>query len=249
MTRKFFPCFAAACCLAFVCVLWVAPAYPQAQPQPAALGQVAQSSEGYIGDAVVTQGSTVYSGDYLSTPNSGALLVRVGGLSLELEASSGAHIYRAPYGAIVELDRGTVIFRTPGTQENFVIVASDVRITPALSTSDFGRVTIDDPCNITVYSQRGQVNVQAGSDSHAVEPGKAYRVRALNEVTYRKFLSPGADDYHRFHEHTPCAPLEMVRSRGPLAAGHSRFTEIAIATTIVLTTIPVIKAFESPDRP
>jgi len=58
------------------------------------------------------------------------LLVRVGPLSLELQGSSAVHIYRAPYGAIVELNRGTVVYTTPGTQENIVIVASDVRVTP-----------------------------------------------------------------------------------------------------------------------
>jgi hypothetical protein len=105
---------------------------------------------------------------------------------LDLQSSSAVHIYRAPYGAIVELNRGSVVYTTPGGQQNLVIVASDVRVTPVLSEADFGRVTMDDPCNVTVYSQRGETNVQVGSENRTVEQGKAYRVRAENEISYRK---------------------------------------------------------------
>ncbi|MGA3178005.1 MAG: hypothetical protein ABSE19_11760 [Candidatus Acidiferrum sp.] len=225
------------------------PALAQTPPANPALGLVAKSVSGHIGDAAVSEGATVYSGDYLSTENAGSMLIRVGPLSLELQGSSAVHIYRAPYGAIVELNRGTVVYTTPGTRENIVIVASDVRVTPVLSLADLGRVSMDDPCDITVYSQRGQVNVQVGSESHLIEEAKAYRVQAINELSYRGYVSPDASDYHHYHEHRPCAPVQMAKGKLPLAPGHNHFLYLATGVTVIATVWGVDEALESPDRP
>jgi len=225
------------------------PALAQTPPANPALGLVAKSVSGHIGDAASPEGATVYSGDYLYTEDAGSMLVRVGPLSLELQGSTAVHIYRAPYGAIVELNRGTVVYTTPGTQENIVIVASDVRVTPVLLLADLGRVSMDDPCDITVYSQRGQVNVQVGSESHLIEEAKAYRVRAVNELSYRKYLSPDASDYHDFHEHRPCAPVEMAKGKPPIAPGQSRFLYVTVGVVGIATVWGVSEALESPHRP
>lgn len=226
-----------------------APLGAQSSPQTPALGLVAKVSGGQIGTAPAAEGSSIYSGDYLSTTDNGSLLVRIGTLSLELQSSTTVHIYRAPYGAIVELNHGTVLYTTPGGQQNLVIVASDVRVTPVLSTADFGRVSMDDPCNITVYSRRGEANVQVGSENRLVEAGKAYRVRAEHEISYRKYLSPDADDYHDYHEHRPCAPVEMTKGHAPIAPGQSRFLLVAALAVGTGTGIGIWKALESPDRP
>jgi hypothetical protein len=229
--------------------LAVLPLLAQTPPANPALGLVAKSVSSHIGDAAASEGATVYSGVYLSTEDAGSMLIRVGPLSLELQGSSAVHIYRAPYGAIVELNRGTVVYTTPGTQENIVIVASDVRVTPVLSLADLGRVSMDDPCEITVYSQRGRVNVQVGSESHLIEEAKAYRVHAINEISYREFVSPDASDYHRYHEHRPCAPIEMAKGKPPLAPGQNHFLYLATGGTAIATVWAIHEALESPDRP
>jgi hypothetical protein len=228
---------------AFVC------AGTPASAQIPALGLVAKTAGAQIGDAAASEGSSVYSGDYLSTSDNGTMLVRIGTLSLELQGSSSAHIYRAPYGAVLELNRGTVLYTTPGGQQNLVIVASDVRVTPAVSKSDFGRVTIDDPCNVTVESRRGEADVKVGSESRTVEQGKAYRVHAENEISYRQYLSPDADDYHKHHEHSPCAATDMAHGHLPIAPGQSRFLLLTAALVGTGTGIGIVKAMESPDRP
>lgn len=233
--------------IAVVCIL---PVGTQAQSQNPALGIVIKSSGGSIDDAGVTEGATVYSGDYLSTNDHGLLLVRIGALSLQLEGSSAAHIYGAPYGAVVELNHGAVLYTTPGTLQNLIIVASDVRVTPALGTPDFGRVSIDDPCNLTVYSQRGTANAQVGSEARVVEEDKAYRVRALNEVDYRQYVSPDVGDYHNHHQHRECpALLQTVKGKPPIAPGHDRFLLIAAAVIIPVAVLTTLEALESPDRP
>lgn len=225
-----------------------------AQDQPAApapLGLVARAVSAHLGNAPASEGATVYSGDYLLTDNDGSLLVRVGAISVELQSSSSAHIYRAPYGAVLELNSGSVVYSTPGSAaQNVVIVASDVRATPVLNLADFGRVSIEDPCNVTVQSQRGEVNVRVGSESHLVEAGKAYRVRAENSISYRKYVSPEDADYHDYHEHKPCAaPWQTAKGRAPISGGQSHFLYVAAGTVALVSGLAISEALESPNRP
>jgi hypothetical protein len=220
-----------------------------AQTPNAPLGLVASAKSAKIGNAEASDGATIYSGDYISTEDGGSLLVRIGALSIELQSSSSAHIYRAPYGAVVELNRGSILYTTPGGGQNVVIVASDVRVTPVLSLADFGRVSVDDPCNVTVQSERGQVNVRVGSESHLVESKKAYRVRAENYISYRKYLSPEEDEYHKYHDHTPCAAYQTVKGHAPIAPGQSHFIYVATGVTATITGLAISEALESPNRP
>lgn len=235
----------------FALVLAAPSASAQTPSGAPALGLIANTINGNVGDAAAIEGSTVYSGDYLSTREGGSMLVRFGSLSLELQPSSGAHIYRAPYGVIVELNHGTATYATPGSQQNLVIVASDVRVTPVLSLADMGRVSLEDPCHVSVYSQRGQVDVQTGPESRVVEEGKAYRVTAMNEVSYRDFVSPDVSDYHSYHTHRACAaPTQTVHSnRAAIAAGTSHFVLVSSVVVGAATGILIYKALESPSRP
>jgi len=234
-----------------ILVLSIALASPllaQSQPQSPALGIVVTSSAASIGNSPASEGASIYSGDYLSTQDNGSLLLRVGPVTLQLESSSALHIYSAPYGAVVELNRGSVIYTTPGGKQNVVIVASDVRVTPDPALADLGRVTIDNPCEVTAYNQRGRANVQVGHESRFIEQGKAYRVRAEAKISYREYLSPDDSDYHRHHDHEPCA-VYMTHLRLPAAPMHDPFALTSAAFIAAGTVIGVYKAMESPDRP
>ena len=214
------------------------------------LGIVGNANAAKVGNSAVSEGATIYSGDSLSTDNGGLLLVRIGALSIELQSDSSAHIYRAPYGAVVELNGGMVVYSTPGGPQNIVIVASDVRVTPAPDRSDFGSVTIEDRCNVRVQSQRGEADVKVGSESKRIEEGKAYKVRAENSISYRKYLSPDESDYHNYHEHTPCAAAyENAKGKPPIAGGQSRFLYAVGGAAVLITVIGVSEALESPSRP
>jgi ferric-dicitrate binding protein FerR (iron transport regulator) len=225
------------------------PALSQEQSPASALGIIVRSTNAFIGNAATSEGASIYSGDYLSTHENGALQLRIGALSLQLEASSAVHIYRAPYGAVVELNRGSVVYTTPGGNENLVIVGLDVRVTPDTTQPDLGRVTVDDPCEVEVYSQRGQAHVQSGKETKLIEQGKAYHVRAENKISYREYLSPDASDYHRYHEHVPCAAGDVLHTRGPIAPAQSHFIVLAGTVAGIVSTIAVYKGMESPDHP
>ena len=115
--------------------------------------------------------------------------------------------------------------------------------------ANFGRVTIDDPCNVTVASQRGQADVRVGSDSHSVEERKAYRVHAVNEISYHQWVSPDVDEYHEYHSHKPGAKVQTVKGHSPIAAGQSRFMLVTGIVGGGLTAWGVTEALESPTRP
>lgn len=213
------------------------------------LGMVAKSLSARVGNNVANDGETVFSGDLVSTQDGGSLLVRIGTLSLQLESNSSAYIFRTPYGGIVELLKGSAVYERPGGSQNIVIVASDVRVTPVLSSPGMGRVRLDDPCKISVTVQRGQAAVRVGTESKLIEGGKSFRVAAEYAVSVQEARSPEADDYHSSHYHRPCAGSQSAQGRPPIAPGHSKFIYLATGTAIVVTLIPTLEALESPSRP
>jgi len=225
--------------------------YAQAVPaENTPLGMVTKSMSARIGSSASSEGATIYSGDYLSTDPDGALQVRVGNLSVDLKGGSTAHIFRASYGVIVVLNRGTLTYNKPSGQPNVVIVASDVRITPVVSVASSGSVSVNDPCNLLIQSQRGQIYVQVGSQSQLVEQGKAFRVRPIASVSEHSPVSPDADNYHASHSHVACeGPTLTMKGARPKPPSYSPFTAVVTGGVIIVTAIVVHEALESPNRP
>jgi FecR-like protein len=216
----------------------------------APVGMITKTQSARIGSSDAPDGTTIYSGDYLSTAADGLLQVRVGNLTLELKGSSAAHIFRATYGVVIALNHGSVAYNKPSGQPNVVIVASDVRITPVVNTAATGSVSMEDRCNLLIQSQHGEVYVQVGSESQMVEQGKSFRVRPMSWVSDRIPVSPDADNYHESHSHQPCeGPKQALKGQHPRAPGQSRFLYVASAGVVIVTIIPVLEALESPNRP
>ena len=46
--------------------------------------------------------------------------------------------------------------------------------------------------------------------SSEIRVRKNSRVRAENEISYHQWVSPDVENYHEYHNHKPCAPVEMV---------------------------------------
>jgi len=214
------------------------------------LGMVTKSMSAHIGSSASSEGATIYSGDYLSTDPDGALQVRVGNLSIDLKGGSSAHIFRATYGVVMALNRGTLAYNKPSGQPNVVIVASDVRITPVVSVASSGSVSVSDPCNLLIQSQRGQIYVQVGSQSQMVEQGKAFRVRPISSVSENSSVSPDADNYEASHSHQACeGPTQTMKGARPKSPSYSPFTAVTTGGAILITIIAVHEALESPNRP
>ena len=112
------------------------------------LGLVARAQRAHIGEPALTEGSTIYCGDYVSTEDGGSVLIRIGESSLELQSASAAH-----------------------------------------------------------------------------------------------------DEYHEYHSHKPCAPVQLVKGHSPIAAGQSRFMLVTGIVAGGLTAWGVTEALESPTRP
>ena len=211
------------------------------------LGMVTKSMSAHIGSSASSEGATIYSGDYLSTDPDGALQVRVGNLSIDLKGGSSAHIFRATYGVVIALNRGTLAYNRPSGQPNVVIVASDVRITPVVSVASSGSVSVDDPCNLLIQSHRGQIYVQVGSQSQMVEQGKAFRVRPISSVSEHNPVSPDADNYDASHSHQACeGPRQTMKGTRPKSPSYSPFTAVTTGGAILITIIAVHEALESP---
>ena len=216
----------------------------------APVGMVTKTQSARVGSSEAPEGTTIYSGDYLSTAADGVLQVRVGNLTLELKGGSAAHIYRATYGVVIALNQGSLAYNKPGGQPNVVIVASDVRITPVVNTEGTGSVSMEDRCNLLIQSQRGQIYVQVGSQSQSVEQGRAFRVRPMSWVSDRIPVSPDADNYHELHSHQPCAgPSQALKGARPKSQGYSPFIPVVTGGAILITVIAVHEALESPNRP
>jgi hypothetical protein len=166
------------------------------------------------------------------------LQFRVHGESMRPNLSDGDTVLVAP-AVVSELQPGDLaLIQNAGR-------ASDVRVTPVLAVADIGRAT----CNVTVVSQRGGADVRVGSESHSVEEGKAYRVRAENEISSHQWVSPDVENYHGYHNHKPCAPVEMIKGQAPVAAGESRFMLVTGIVAGGLMAWGVTEALESPSRP
>ena len=82
-----------------------------------------------------------------------------------------------------------------------------------------------------------------------IQVRKNSRVRAENEISYRQWVSPDVENYHEYHNHKPCAPVEMIKGQAPVAAGESRFMLVTGIVAGGLTAWGVTEALESPSRP
>ncbi len=73
-------------------------------PLPAAdapLGVVLQANLAHVKDSAITEGTTVYPGDELSTEVGGSLDLRIANSRFNLAANSRAHFYSGEKGSVV----------------------------------------------------------------------------------------------------------------------------------------------------
>lgn len=166
--------------------------------QSVSLGVVTQVTLGRLNNSAASVGTTVYSGDRLSTDIGGALGIRSGSAQLALSEDSAILISQDESILTAVLQRGSVSFTVEGGALR--LVASDVRVRPQSSAPTVGQMTLE-KCAVVVTSRAQALEVTAGSETKVVEAGQSYRVSIDGDCGKRKL---------------------------PLAAGVSRFDLIPV---------------------
>jgi hypothetical protein len=196
-------------------------------------GTVVYADRAQVGAAQASVGATVFSGDRLSTAQSGSVQVRASAARLLLSSSSSATLSQDDVTPAATLTLGSATFSTANSKAFALHVASAV-IRPNSNQPTIGQVTVLNPKELIVKSTRGSLSIAVEDDVREIPEGVAYRV----------VLDPNAAD--------PQGPRGAgTKGYGgpPIKAAKSRFIWFAVAVTAVVTFIALPEAFESPDRP
>jgi hypothetical protein len=207
--------------------LWAAPS--------SSLGTVVFADRAHVGAALASVGATVFSGDRLSTEQSGSVQVRTSAARLLLSSQSSATLLQEQedVGPAATLNSGSATFSTANSKAFAVHFASAV-IRPSTDKPTIGKVSVVNPKELVVQCTRGSLSIAVEDDVREIPEGAAYRV----------VLDPNAAD--------PQGPRGAgTKGYGgpPIKAAKSKFIWYVIAATAVITVIAVHEALESNDNP
>lgn len=201
------------------------------------LGTIVTADGASIWGAGATPGTTVFTGDKLSTSDAGSLQVRTAAARLQLSKASTATIGLTDGTPSARLLRGAAAFSTANARAFAVNVASAV-IRPKSDEPTVGEVAVLGEKELVVKCSRGALTITVGDDSRVIPEGSAYRV-VLDPT-----LSNEAQD-----QPPPQGAGTKGGMRMPRVAGRSRFVWYATAFVAIVTFLAVQEALESPDRP
>lgn len=185
-------------------------------------GVVLQTANARLNTIDASIGTTVFDGDRMETQDKGALSLRSGTVLLTLAEQSIVWMNHENLILTPSLQRGTVTFRDE-TGVGVVIKADDVRVRPHAPVLTIGEVTLHD-CDVIVTARTQSLDVTAGKETKILEEGKTYRV-----------VRAGA-----------CG---AALGQPAPAIAPSRFLLLPLAVGLGVIIPPIIKSFESPDRP
>lgn len=225
----------AAICLSLACVSLFGATTPTATP----LGTVIAADRAYVGSAGANVGTTVYSGDRVSTDTQGTMQVRAGAARLLLLSSSAAFIDDNEGAPSARLVLGTATFST-GNAHAFTLFASKAAIRPQTDSSTIGTVTYLSEKELLVTARRGGLTVTVEDEVQVIPEGTSYRV----------LLDPAAEAAQGPAGAGAGGKEKSQGSGGPpLKAGRSRFLIVATGLIAAGTGVAIYYALESPDRP
>src|SRR3977135_827822 len=197
------------------------------------LGTVVYADRAHVGAAQTSVGATVFSGDRLSTEQSGSVQVRAGAARLLLSGASIATLSQEHANPAATLTLGSATFSTANSNAFALHVASAV-IRPNTNQPTVGRVTVLNPKELIVKSTRGSLSISVEDDVREIPEGAAYRI----------VLDPNAAD-----PPGPRGPGTKGQGGPPIKAAKSRFIWYAVAVTSAVTAVTFIEVFLSPTRP
>jgi len=184
------------------------------------LGMVVTSEHANVGNVVADVGTTVYSGDKLSTDAGGQLQIRAGAARLALLQGSTAELTDGPSAKLVV---GTVQFSTLKA-DALTLTVQNAIVRANTDNTTIGQVIYAGKNEMTVTAKRGSLLVKVGADEQVVDEGKSYRVLL--------------DD-----------PQGPIGGGAPRKAGKSRFLLVSAAIIGGATIWAIHEAMESAHRP
>src|SRR6266446_6190546 len=197
------------------------------------LGTVVYADRAHVGAAQTSVGATVFSGDRLSTEQSGSVQVRAGAARLLLSGASIATLSQEDANPAATLTLGSATFSTANSNAFALHVASAV-IRPNTSQPTVGRVTVLNPKELIVKSTRGSLSIAVDDDVREIPEGADYSI----------VLDPSAAD-----PQGPRGAGTKGYGSPPIKAAKSKFIWYAVAVAVVATWLAVDEVYESPDRP
>lgn len=197
------------------------------------LGTVVFADRARLGASQASVGATVFSGDHLSTEQSGSVQVRAGAARLLLSSTSSATLAQEDASPAATLTSGSATFSTANSKA-FVLHAATAIIRPNSDKPTIGKVSVVNAKELVVQCTRGSLSIAVEDDVREIPEGAAYRV----------VLDPNAAD--------PQGPRGAgTKGYGgpPIKAAKSKFIWYAIGVTAALTVWAVHEAWESSDKP
>jgi hypothetical protein len=218
--------------------LTVAPAW--AGPKTASsLGTIVTAEHAFVGDSSAEVGTTVFSGDRLSTNREGSVQVRAGAARLLLQSGSMATLNDSEGAPSARLLLGTATFST-GNSKAFTLFASKASIRAQSDGPTIGQVTYLNEKELLVVSKRGPLTVTVDGETEVIADGTAYRVLLDPPPT----MAQGPEGAG-----TGKGDRRRGMSGAPLHAGRNYFLVTAVGVSAIITGFAISEALESPNRP
>jgi len=144
-----------------------------------ALGTIVQANRANLSSQRVSEGTTIYNGDRLTTEAGGFLQVQIGEAILNLPEQSCVIVHKEPgetaNGLDAELIAGTVVLSaTPGVVAE--IAASSARVRPISDTRGVVQVQLIKQNELIVFARRGSAQISYHGETETIAEGKMYRV-------------------------------------------------------------------------
>lgn len=201
----------------------------------APLGLVTFAERAYVGESVVSVGSSIYPGDRMSTDADGTLRVHLPALTLQLNEQTSLTVRPPDKDDDVEADltAGTLVFSSAQTGR-IVVMANRAMIRPAAAVPTIAQIRVVGPRELRVYAQRGPVEFFYSGESEVIASGTACRL----------LLDPSARELAMAGESAGVRPDRKK-------PGHSRATFLVLAVGAAAgIAIPLaMHDKESPDHP
>ena len=229
------------------------PALAWPQQGPAAAGVLELSQEAAAGGGPLSAGSTVYSGELVTTGKSGQVQIRLGKGRFALGRLSNARFFRSGDLTVVQLQNGVLTYSASNPSGAVTIYAGDAKFVPASFNRAAGQIQVSSNCEISATVLQGKLEATTGKETVVIDQKERYIVHVPVGVEFKDHLSSSGKDFppdwsdprfHLDHEHIACADADP---KPPVKRG--MFEKVVFGAGVVTTGVLLIRAFESPEHP